>query len=387
MNPYDWDKIFNNSTLKAMQESQKFFSKFDFPVNNYFSQINKFAAIANSPAIQIIKTQQSLYNAMYPFEQTLRAIEKLGIPNHAITQTPSFSNKFREMESVLRPCAAFLSIIEDGNTAFRAFNNSGIFEAVAGISNTISVFTAMKKLNALLPIVELIDYSASFSEDNTILVDDVVISRDEILEIAKEFETLPLDASTDSQKIDKLKSKKGKLFLSIIWIILYHLFFVPVIDDSLDVAREYLGINKILEKIEIKRWADDIFNNNSDETLWMNEVTILELKSILEDLKADRGDHLLDITSVLHKAGIKWDKAISAREERNPKDFFDFFDNYSKMNYESCKIYCEKIDIDLLASLLAHEARQLTHWDEYYTPDNYPFFIAGIEKLIYELSL
>jgi hypothetical protein len=111
----------------------------------------------------------------------------------------------------------------------------------------------------------------------------------------------------------------------------------------------------------------------------MNEETISKLESLLEDLKADRGDPLVDITSVLHVAGIKWDKAISAKEERNPKDFFDFFENYSKTSYEDCKIYCDKIDIELLASLLAHEARQLTHWNEYYTPDNYPFFIAGIE--------
>jgi hypothetical protein len=262
----DWDKIINNPAFKAMQNTQNIFAKFDYPLKNNLSQLNKFSKFVNSPAIQAMNSHQSLYNTMFPFERTLNAIEKLGISKNAITQIPSFQSKLLEMQSVLRPSNAFLSIIESSNVTFRAFNNLGIFTAIESISNTMSVFTAINKLNTLLPIVEPIDYEASFSDDNTILVDDAVISKDEILEIAQEFENLPLDASTVSKKIDKIKSKKGNFFLFIIWIILYHLCLAPVVDDSLEVAREYLGINKILEKIDIKKWVDEIFVNNSDET-------------------------------------------------------------------------------------------------------------------------
>jgi hypothetical protein len=261
MSVYDWDKIFNNPAFKAIRETQKLFAKFDYPVNK-LSQITKISEFVNSPAVQVMKNQQSLYNAVFPFEQTLSAIEKLGISKQTVTQIPSFQSKFPEVQSVLRPSNAFLSIIES-NAAFRVFNNSGIVDAISAISKNMSAITALNRLTALFPFVEPIDNNVIFSEDGTILVDDVTISKDEIMEIAQEFQTLPLDDSIVSKKIEKIKSKKGCVLLNIIGIILFQLFLAPVVDDSLDVAREYLGINKILEKIDIKRWADEIFNNNS----------------------------------------------------------------------------------------------------------------------------
>jgi hypothetical protein len=101
MSPYDWDKIFNNPAFKTMKNTQKIFTKFDYPVNK-FSQIAKISEFANSPAIQIMKSQQSLYNAISPFEQTLSAIEKLAISRQAITQIPSFQSKLSEVQSVIR---------------------------------------------------------------------------------------------------------------------------------------------------------------------------------------------------------------------------------------------------------------------------------------------
>ena len=114
----------------------------------------------------------------------------------------------------------------------------------------------------------------------------------------------------------------------------------------------------------------------------LNEGTIQKLQSLLEDLKADIGDPLPEIASVLRDASISWDKAIAAREKREPEDFFCIFKDYHQRQNIEWYPVCHNLDIELLASLIAHEARKVTHWDENYNSSYYPFFIAGLERLI-----
>ena len=114
----------------------------------------------------------------------------------------------------------------------------------------------------------------------------------------------------------------------------------------------------------------------------LDEDTIQKLQSLLADLKSDSGDPLPEIAAVLHDAGITWDKAITAREKNEPEDFFCIFKDYHQKPTIEWDPVCRSLDIELLASVLAHEARKVTHWDEHYNSSYYPFFIAGIERLI-----
>jgi len=114
----------------------------------------------------------------------------------------------------------------------------------------------------------------------------------------------------------------------------------------------------------------------------LDEYTITKLSSLLEALKSDNGDPLPEIASALNDAGITFDMSISAREKNEPEDFFCIFKDYHQRPTIEWYPVCCNLDIELLASLLAHEARKVTHWDEHYNSSYYPFFIAGLERLI-----
>ena len=71
-----------------------------------------------------------------------------------------------------------------------------------------------------------------------------------------------------------------------------------------------------------------VSNRNMKTQLNLNEKTITKLSTLLEALKADKGDPLPEVASVLHDAGISFDKAISARKKNEPQDFFLLFNKY-----------------------------------------------------------
>jgi hypothetical protein len=118
------------------------------------------------------------------------------------------------------------------------------------------------------------------------------------------------------------------------------------------------------------------------EPVKLSEQTIDELKRLLDELRNKRGYPLEEVTRVLWDSGIRWDLAIHALNTRTPKAFIDFFDHYKQADYAACKAACDGVDYDLLASMLAYEGRQLTHWDYAYGTETYPFFIAGLERLL-----
>ena len=114
----------------------------------------------------------------------------------------------------------------------------------------------------------------------------------------------------------------------------------------------------------------------------LDDDKIKKISSLIENLKADNGDPLPEIASILHSAGISWDKAIAAREKREPEDFFCIFKEYYRRPTIEWYPVCRNLDIEMFASLLAHEASIVTDGAKQYNSSYYPFFIAGLERLI-----
>jgi hypothetical protein len=131
----------------------------------------------------------------------------------------------------------------------------------------MSAITAINKLNSLASILEPLEYVVKFSNDNDILVDDEILTENDILEFAREFEKLPLDNSNSQLIIQKIKSKKGAFFIHIIWFILFNLLFSPIVEDFFSAIRDKTGISAILDKIDVKGWVDELWKNNSNEII------------------------------------------------------------------------------------------------------------------------
>jgi len=254
-----WEKLFNPPVIAEIQRIQDAVQKTILTQNDYLSQIQKVSELFQSPAIDAMKTQLGSYTKAFPFGQALNAIEQSGLMKFDFSQTSAFQRQFADISTLVKPTNVLLAAIEDGNIISRAINQSGIFDAIASVSKSMSAIEAMNKLSNILPIIEPFDYDVSFSDDGTVIIDDTTVSRDDIFEIAKEFSNSSLESLSIPQKIEKIKSKKWYFFVFILWCILHSLFLEPIIDKTLDEIRERTGINKIIEKIDIKVWFDEIF--------------------------------------------------------------------------------------------------------------------------------
>jgi hypothetical protein len=79
--------------------------------------------------------------------------------------------------------------------------------------------------------------------------------------------------------------------------------------------------------------------------------------------------------------------AIAAREKQEPSDFFCIFKYYYQHKTIEWYPVCRSLNIELLVSLLTHEANKITEKGNIYNSSYYPFFIAGLERLInYHIS-
>lgn len=106
------------------------------------------------------------------------------------------------------------------------------------------------------------------------------------------------------------------------------------------------------------------------------------LNELLNELKSGHHVAVEGVALTLWDDGIKWDIAIDARERGEPKAFFDFFAHYKAATLDECAAALQGVERDLLASILAHEARSVSHWDYSYSNDVNNFFIAGLERLL-----
>lgn len=114
----------------------------------------------------------------------------------------------------------------------------------------------------------------------------------------------------------------------------------------------------------------------------IEKKTVDGLIEILDGLKKGQDRMIEDVARVLSSGGVGWDIAIEGRTKRKPEAFFDFFDNYRSASYAQCKAVCDTTDIDFLASMLSYQGRRLEHWEQFWGPEDVPFFIAGIESLL-----
>lgn len=239
------NRIINSPAILAMQKNQ-----------NLFSQMNKMSSMVNPLSLQAIRGIQDM-GSMLPFTQTMTAIEKTASYKTFLPQLPNYQSQLPEITKALRPSNALLAAIDSSSIFFRSFSNSGVFDAISAISKNMSAMQAIGKLNSLIPHVDSGSYDISFTEENEILLDNEPITRDDIFQIANVFENLSLENINEQSNISKLKSKSGSFFLSFLGFILLNLTIQPLLNDTFEVARKYLGIDKILEKIDIKSWADE----------------------------------------------------------------------------------------------------------------------------------
>jgi len=234
-----WNKIVNSLAINAINTFQKKsqgISKIVNPpalsaITAYEKNTQAISKIVNSPASIIIKEQQSLWDNALSFNKALKAADVSSLRFKALSQTPFTKNQLLEIQNILEPSKSFFSSITNNNLVFNSFSNSGVFSAISFMSKNISAITAIEKIKNLSSLINPLDYDIRFSNDNDILVDDEKLSVDEVLEFAKEFEQLPLDFSNPQISIVKLKSNKGKFFLTILWIILFNLLFEPLVGD------------------------------------------------------------------------------------------------------------------------------------------------------------
>lgn len=106
------------------------------------------------------------------------------------------------------------------------------------------------------------------------------------------------------------------------------------------------------------------------------------LNELITELKNGHYIAVEAVALTLWNDGVKWDVAIHARERGEPKAFFDFFAHYKTATLDQCPAAVQGLEADFLASILAHEARSISHWDYVYTDEVTNFFVAGLERLI-----
>lgn len=258
-------ELYTSRALIAMDKLQSIIPNYNNFIKDLPFKYNQLSELLKSPLIQNYKNTQALFGNISNFESTLNAIENAVTIKNSMLQSYNYHDKYKELSNLLRSSNALFTAIEEKNIVYNSFVNSGIFDAISNMSKIMPALQAVKRLDVLFPLIKNIDYQVSFSGDNDITVNDETLTKAEVLEIAQEFKSIPLDKSITQQDIEKVNSKKGKFFISILFFILYHLCLSPKVEEIFSVAREYLGINILLEKIDIKNWVDEFMNNKTEE--------------------------------------------------------------------------------------------------------------------------
>jgi hypothetical protein len=119
-----------------------------------------------------------------------------------------------------------------------------------------------------------------------------------------------------------------------------------------------------------------------ENKLNLDKKTVSKLKTILKALKANNGGQLSEIAPTLNTAGIKPDKASIILKNEGPKDFYFLYKKYHQHKTIEWYPVFQHMDIEFLASMMAHEAKKITQKKKNNDPSYYPFIIAGLERLI-----
>jgi hypothetical protein len=237
---------------------------------------------------------QDICKNKLPITETMSAIDKMSNINSFLPQLPVYQSQISGVMDAFEPSKNLLSAIDISNSLFSSLSSSSIFDAVSAISKNLSAFQAITKLNAITPHVDLIDFDISITKENEILSDNKPVSRDEIAEIVNEFVNLSIEKINEHKNITKWKSKIGKLILTFLWFVIFNLTLQPLLRDLFEVIRENIGINKILEKIDIKSWANEkLFKNYS-----INEAQKIEddnSEQLLETIESNEISESIEI--------------------------------------------------------------------------------------------
>jgi hypothetical protein len=255
-----------------------------FPQNYYFTQTDKMNSLLNPLSSFTRNSLQDIYKNKFPITETMSAIDTMSNIKSFLPQLPVYQSQISIIMDGFLPSKTFLSAIDISNSLFSSLSTSSIFDAVSSISKNMSTLQAITKLNAITPHVDLIDFDISITKENEILLDNKPVSRDEIAEIVNEFVNLSIEKINEHKNITKWKSKIGKLILTFLWFVIFNLTLQPLLSDIFEVFREYLGINKILEKIDIKSWAKEKLFNNSvvSDSLDLEDDNTEQLQETIE---------------------------------------------------------------------------------------------------------
>jgi hypothetical protein len=223
-----WNKIFNTPAFTAFQKNaQKISQITNSPafanIDTFQKNAQKLSQIVNSPASKIITEQCSLWDSALRFNNALKIADIATLQNQILYQTPFVNNQLIKIKNILEPSKSLFSAINNNNSIFISFNNTGVFPNISYISKNMSAITAINKLNKLSSLLDPPEFAVKISNDNDILIDDEKLLNEDILELTKEFEELQLDNSNSQIVIEKLKSKKG--IFSYIFFGLYYLTY------------------------------------------------------------------------------------------------------------------------------------------------------------------
>jgi hypothetical protein len=260
------NKLVNPTSMLALENA---IFNFSFPQDIIDSELKRITDVVNTPFYKDFYYQNKFFNNIADFDNIVNTAKLAAELNTKIAFSTEYASKLTEMQSFINNLTYAIPVIDNLNTAWSAFNNSGIFNAISDISKIMPAYQAVERINKLFPYVDTVDCDVTISDDDTISVDGETLSANEVIEITQEFTSFPLDSPVIEKEIVKIKSKKGKIWLIILWFILYDICLAPLFQDTYSVIRKYTGIEKLLEKIDIKNWVDnfvkDHFSVISDE--------------------------------------------------------------------------------------------------------------------------
>ena len=169
--------------------------------------MQRMPEIYQSSIIEAIRNLPKVYNKILPFERAISVIEQFGTIKYDFSQISTLQKKLPEINAALRTTNVLLAAIDGSNAFSHAIKQSGGFDAISSISRNMPVLEAINKLNIILPIVEPLDYDISCSNECDIIVDDVILFKDEIFEIAEEFQSAEI--LLIKQRFEQLENKKS----------------------------------------------------------------------------------------------------------------------------------------------------------------------------------
>lgn len=245
--------IEKSTTIPTTEELQRISEAVQATKNmniDYFQQAKRLQEAIQPHYIEDARKQMELHLKTFPIENLTKAIEHINNIN--------FDVYFRNIK-------LFTEAIKQTSSSISILENSGIFEALSNVSSNITAIETITKLNVILSEFETIKYDIDISNNDSIIVDNEIVTREEIIDVSEEFKEITLEKLTFNQTIEKIKSRKWFVFVVILGWLMKSLIIEPIFDKLFDEIRQRTGIDKVIEKFEIGNWIDEISNLINDK--------------------------------------------------------------------------------------------------------------------------